>query len=171
MGGRGLLKMVVALLAVIFGAMIAVGDGPEVAMGSDEPGLTADERAALEISDIEVSKSDETPVILASAGADTAMDAAETSALVEAALSEELAPEPEQIAAAPAAPKKTYGVVQASRVNVRAGPSTAYQVIGKVVRDQEVEVIEIQGNGWVRIMVDGREGYMSGDFLETRTQG
>ncbi len=43
--------------------------------------------------------------------------------------------------------------VNADRVNLRAGPSTANRVLDQVVRDQRVEVLETLPSGWARIHV------------------
>ncbi|MBS8226275.1 SH3 domain-containing protein [Vannielia litorea] len=188
MGARGLLKMVVALLALIFGSMVLVGEGPEVAMGSDSPELTAEELAALEppVEDA-VTKADESPVVLAAAQAEPAPVAEEpepvreaalgnaTEAAVEAALAsaeptEPALTDPETAAADPIG-LTTVGVVLGQRVNVRSGPSTRNGVIGQVVEDQEVEILGYAENGWARILLNGEEGYMSGDFIREVPQG
>jgi len=191
MGARGLFKMVVALLALLFGAMVLVGDGPEVAMGSDQPELTSEELAALEAESVEeaapetVAKAGDNPAMLATpepapeapeqepvleASLSTANDATlsdatmteATDAAVEEALAEA---EPTE----PAAPQ--MGVILGHIVNVRSGPSTANGVIGQVVEDQEVEILGWADNGWARILLDGEEGYMSGDFIQEMPQG
>ncbi len=57
--------------------------------------------------------------------------------------------------------------VNADRVNLRAGPSTANQVLDQVVRDQRVEVLETTEDGWTRIHVfeSGLEAWIFGRFL------
>ncbi len=57
--------------------------------------------------------------------------------------------------------------VNAARVNLRAGPSTANQVLDQVVRDQEVRVLETDEDGWARIAVPetGFEAWIFGRFL------
>ena len=191
MGARGLFKMVVALLALLFGAMVLVGDGPEVAMGSDQPELTSEELAELEAESVEeaapetVAKAGDNPAVLATpepapeapeqepvleASLSTANDATlsdatmteATDAAVEEALAET---EPTE----PAAPQ--MGVILGRIVNVRSGPSTANGVIGQVVEDQEVEILGWADNGWAHILLDGEEGYMSGDFIQEMPQG
>ncbi|MGC1494518.1 MAG: SH3 domain-containing protein [Sulfitobacter sp.] len=56
--------------------------------------------------------------------------------------------------------------VSANRVNVRGGPGTDFGVVTKLVRGSEVEVIQDNGDGWVKMRpVDGGpEGWMA-DFL------
>ncbi len=183
MGARGLLKMVVALLALIVGAMMLVGEGPEMAMGSDEPEMTTEEIAALETandaSPETVSKAEESPVLLAAAKAEPAAEpepepvleaslTSATDAAVEAALA---GTEPSEPDVADAVELTTVGVVLGRRVNVRSGPSTSDGVIGQVVENQEVEILGYENNGWARILLNGEEGYMSGDFLREVPQG
>ncbi len=43
--------------------------------------------------------------------------------------------------------------VNATRVNLRAGPSTANRVVDQVARDQRVEVLDTDPSGWARIHV------------------
>ncbi len=181
MGARGLMKMVVALLALIFGAMVLVGEGPEVAMGSDEPELTSEELALLETESAEeaVTKADENPAILTAAPAIVEDDQPEpvleaslttvTDAAVEAALAGVEPTEPE--ASDASVDLTTVGKVLGRRVNVRSGPSTGDGVIGQVVQDQEVEILGYADNGWAHILLNGEEGYMSGDFIQELPQG
>lgn len=57
--------------------------------------------------------------------------------------------------------------VTGSRVNLRAGPSTADRVLDQVVRDQRVEVLEARTDGWSRIRVPetGRTAWIFDRFL------
>ena len=56
--------------------------------------------------------------------------------------------------------------VSGNRVNVRGGPSTDFEIVTRLVRGDAVEILEDNGNGWVRMRpVDGgTEGWMA-DFL------
>ncbi|WP_417211648.1 SH3 domain-containing protein [Antarctobacter sp.] len=58
-------------------------------------------------------------------------------------------------------------VVSASRVNLRDGPATSYDVVAKLDEGVEVEVLDDTGDGWVKLrVVDGDTlGWMSDDFL------
>lgn len=58
--------------------------------------------------------------------------------------------------------------VSGNRVNVRGGPGTDFGVVARLVRGDEVEILQDNGNGWVRMRpVDGgTEGWMA-DFLLT----
>ncbi len=58
--------------------------------------------------------------------------------------------------------------VSGNRVNVRGGPSTQYSVVGKLVRGDEVQIIEDNGDGWVLMQpLDGGEQGWMADFLLT----
>ena len=56
--------------------------------------------------------------------------------------------------------------VTGNRVNVRGGPSTGFDVVNQLVRGDEVEILEDNGDGWVRLrpVTGGPEGWMA-DFL------
>lgn len=56
--------------------------------------------------------------------------------------------------------------VTGSRVNLRGGPGTAYEVVGRLTRGDHVAVIEDDGFGWVQLEVldTGETGWMA-DFL------
>ena len=51
-------------------------------------------------------------------------------------------------------------------VNVRGGPGTNYSVVNRLVRGDQVEVLEDPGDGWVRLrpVGGGPVGWMA-DFL------
>ena len=72
------------------------------------------------------------------------------------------------LAAASATSAVDYRVVTGSRVNLRAGPSTSYDVVTKLRRGDDVEVLQDPGTGWVKLRAfDGNSvGWMSADFLE-----
>ena len=56
--------------------------------------------------------------------------------------------------------------VKSSRVNMRQGPGKKFNVVAKLTRGTEVEVIRDNGDGWVKLRVldSGRVGWMA-DFL------
>ena len=58
--------------------------------------------------------------------------------------------------------------VTGNRVNVRGGPGTTFGVVGKLVRGDEVEILDDIGTGWVRFRaVDSdTQGWLA-DFLLT----
>lgn len=57
--------------------------------------------------------------------------------------------------------------VNGDRVNMREGPGTDFGVVDQLLRGTVIEVIELGGNGWVRVRVDasGRSGWVSDQFL------
>ncbi|MGL5312829.1 MAG: SH3 domain-containing protein [Peptostreptococcaceae bacterium] len=57
------------------------------------------------------------------------------------------------------------GVITTSKLNVRSGPSTKYGVIGSLRRNNSVNVTG-SSNGWYRVNVNGREGYISGQYVK-----
>ena len=69
-------------------------------------------------------------------------------------------------------PAASYDIrsVTSNRVNVRGGPSTSFDVVGKLVRGAEVEVLTDTGNGWVEMQsLDGSTiGWMA-DFLLSKS--
>jgi len=69
-----------------------------------------------------------------------------------------LEPEVEEVAAI-----TDIRVVTGSRVNMRNGPGTSYQVLSQLVRGDEAEVLQDPGNGWLKIRVNdtGRVGWMA----------
>jgi cell wall-associated NlpC family hydrolase len=57
------------------------------------------------------------------------------------------------------------GVVTASRLNVRTGPATSYDVIHVLWQGNRVKVVG-EANGWYKIQLsDGRVGWVSGAYL------
>lgn len=58
--------------------------------------------------------------------------------------------------------------VNASKVNVRSGPSTEFEVIGKVVFGDATEILTDPDEEWVKIRIqgDGFEGYIARRFLQ-----
>ncbi|NEK23013.1 SH3 domain-containing protein [Sulfitobacter sp. JBTF-M27] len=56
--------------------------------------------------------------------------------------------------------------VSGNRVNVRGGPGTDFGVVARLVRGDEVKVLEDNGDGWVRFeTVNGGTGGWMADFL------
>lgn len=60
--------------------------------------------------------------------------------------------------------------VTGNRVNMRGGPGTNFDVVGKLTRGQEVEILSDPGTGWVKLrpMDGGSVGWMA-DFLLTES--
>ena len=63
-------------------------------------------------------------------------------------------------------PSKGTGVVTAEPyLNVRLSPSTTAEIIAKIEKGKTV-VIEESTNGWHKVTVDGRTGWVSSDFVK-----
>jgi len=80
------------------------------------------------------------------------------------------------IVAEPVEPETTVAVeeepvdirsVKGSRVNMRNGPSTNYNVIVRLTRGTQVRILQEPGNGWVKLKVEdtGRIGWMAARLL------
>ena len=57
-------------------------------------------------------------------------------------------------------------VTKSSNLNIRKGPGTDFDVIGKAAHDSKVQLVKKMYNGWYYIKSDaGVEGFCSTDFL------
>lgn len=65
-------------------------------------------------------------------------------------------------------PEKRYGIVTASALNIRSGPSTRNHKIGMVVRGTRLTIIGQSGE-WYKVQVNGLEGYVHGDYVKLET--
>ena len=61
-------------------------------------------------------------------------------------------------------------IVTATSLNVRSGPSTSSSKIGALRQNEVVEVIS-ESNGWSKIKFNGKEGYVSSDYLKDYSGG
>ena len=57
------------------------------------------------------------------------------------------------------------GTICGSNVNFRAKPSTSSDIIGKLAKGAEVEVVSV-ANGWCEVVYNGATGYVSADYVE-----
>ena len=76
----------------------------------------------------------------------------------------------ETVAAAEVKPAAVAGkkmIVNGDNIRLRAQPQTGDNILGEYNTGKEVEVFEKSGD-WVRVKVDGREGFMNHDFLMTK---
>lgn len=58
----------------------------------------------------------------------------------------------------------SYGVVTASRLNLRPEPSTVHPAVGSLPRGARIELLERHG-AWYRVRAGELEGYVHGDFV------
>ena len=93
----------------------------------------------------------DTPIVMSDADATPAQSAAQSAAVVEEAV----------------AAVVDYRTVTGSRVNLRGGPSTSFDVVAQLLRGEEVEILDDAGDGWVKLRaLDGNDiGWMSDSFL------
>ena len=54
------------------------------------------------------------------------------------------------------------GTVTSDSLNIRSGPGTEYDVVGKAAKGTVLVVTGQADNGWYRIELEGKNGYASG---------
>lgn len=57
-------------------------------------------------------------------------------------------------------------VVDTETLKVREEPNTECAVITLIPQDEELEVVEVMENGWIKFLLDDEEAYVSGDFVK-----
>lgn len=57
------------------------------------------------------------------------------------------------------------GVVTASKLNVRKGPSTKYSTIGSLYKNKNVIILD-ESNGWYKVNLNGKEGWSSKKYIK-----
>ena len=57
-------------------------------------------------------------------------------------------------------------VVNTETLKVRELPNTECAVITLIPQEEELEVVEIMDNGWIKFMLDNEEAYVSGEFVD-----
>ena len=97
-----------------------------------------------------------------------AADPGKIARLVAAATTSAATPEPDTSGASAREPLSGADLrqVKGARVNMRSGPDTGYDIVTKLTRGEEVEVLSDNGDGWVelRVLDTGRIGWVA-DFL------
>ena len=63
---------------------------------------------------------------------------------------------------------ETVYVTGASSLNVRKGPGTSYDKIGTLSEGASIKRVGIGDNGWSKIIYDGKEAYVSSNYLTTK---
>lgn len=86
--------------------------------------------------------------------------------MVAPAVASDLLADPAKVAAI-IAPQQPVWFVTASRVNVRQGPSTDYEVMGKVLYGDAALVVSDLDSDWVKIRIEGAgvEGFIMKRFM------
>lgn len=57
-------------------------------------------------------------------------------------------------------------VVNTETLKVREEPNTDSVVITLIPQEEELEVVEVMDNGWVKFLLDDEEAYVSGDYVD-----
>ncbi|MCD8038004.1 MAG: NlpC/P60 family protein [Lachnospiraceae bacterium] len=57
-------------------------------------------------------------------------------------------------------------VVNTQTLKVREEPNTDSVVITLIPQEEELEVVEVMDNGWVKFLLDDEEAYVSGEFVD-----
>ncbi len=57
-------------------------------------------------------------------------------------------------------------IVNTETLKVRELPNTECAVITLIPQEEELEVVEIMDNGWIKFMLDNEEAYVSGEFVD-----
>jgi hypothetical protein len=57
-------------------------------------------------------------------------------------------------------------VVNTETLKVREEPNTDCPVITLIPRDEELEVVDIMENGWIKFLLDDEEAYVSGEYVD-----
>ena len=57
------------------------------------------------------------------------------------------------------------GVVTASKLNVRKGPSTKYSTMGSLYKNKSVTILG-ESNGWYKVNLNGKEGWASKQYIK-----
>ena len=152
-----MIRLTLLLIAAIVVTFSVAGQDPNIEMGSDA-GMDVT-RADTDLTDPgTLALNDEAGAIARAIAATdnvdsaTVADMAETVALVQPAA---------------AATPTSLAIVNATRVNLRAGPSTANAVMDQALRNQQVQIFEQTPDGWarVRVMETGTTAWIYDRFL------
>ena len=138
-------------------------------IGSDDAEFEVS-RAALNLVSEEKSKIIASVVTLAQPEKIEATPASLVVDVVEEPLGELILPslivEPEAFEVITSTSIQDVRIVSVDRVNVRSGPSTDYEVVGRLTRGVEVEVLDDNGDGWIEMRsLDGVTFGWMADFL------
>lgn len=57
-------------------------------------------------------------------------------------------------------------VVNTQTLKVRGEPNTDSIVITLIPQEEELEVVEVMDNGWIKFLLDDEEAYVSGDYVD-----
>ncbi len=60
-------------------------------------------------------------------------------------------------------------VSTADALNIREEPNTDAEVVTQVAAGEALDIVEIRGDGWIKVYLDDEEVYVSGDFVEVKS--
>ena len=138
-----MIRLTLVLVAAIFVTLSVAGEDPNIAQGSDTGVDVA--RAQNDLAESGVLALDDEAGAIQRAIAAT--DNFDRSTLTEMVQKVSL------VDAATASTATSLATVNATRVNLRAGPSTANPVMDQAVRNQQVQIVEETPDGWARVRV------------------
>lgn len=95
---------------------------------------------------------------------------AATEAIAEALANPEPA-EPAAVDVVSVAPAERTGMVNVDKLNLRSGPGTDFDALASLRRGDEVSVVADEGDGWLRVMADGQEGFVAAEYLDLSEPG
>ncbi len=142
-------------------APVVVAEAPKVVVDTDPPEVT---RVSLNLTTLDTTpptQQQDTAAVPQNAAVITS--SADTPAIIPSLI------DPTDGASAPQTAAATdIRTVSGNRVNVRGGPGTDFGIVARLVRGDEVKVLQDDGNGWVRFeTLNGEtDGWMA-DFLLT----
>lgn len=176
LGDCFMLKWVVGLCAALYLVLITMGEPTSEELASRkaraEQQVTRTVSTTLEAPAIQVSNAVAEPETTAIPAALTTLEEIESPALVSASTdaTTPAAAEPvatQQLATTPEVATTTIRRVTGKRVNLRAGPSTTAKIVGRAVRNDSAELVEMLPSGWAKVYIleTGIEAYISAQFL------
>lgn len=60
-------------------------------------------------------------------------------------------------------------VSTADALNIREEPNTDAEIITQVAAGEALDIVEIRDDGWIKVYLDDEEVYVSGDFVEVKS--
>ncbi|SDW57311.1 SH3 domain-containing protein [Litoreibacter albidus] len=168
-------KWVVGLCALMYLTLLTVGEptASELAAREARDALQVSRTISkpLETAAVQIAAANAKLDLEASPAVITAVSEVKAPALVSASTSTTSPAATVDVTTQPiaATPRETNPIrrVTGKRVNLRAGPSTTSKIVGRAVRDDSAEVVEMLPSGWAKVYIleTGTEAYISAQFL------
>lgn len=64
---------------------------------------------------------------------------------------------------------QAIAVSSADALNIREQPDLGAEIVTQVAQGESLDVLEILGNGWIKVDLDGEDVYVSADYVEIRS--